>query len=120
MGAVIATVAFLYMLVRFALIGPEVLLGGVRNPVHALRTSFIATKGMGWQLLVFILLIFIAFRVVGWLIGAAAVIVTTLVAGAEGGALVGALIACIVQAALAATFVAVIAAAYRQLGKAPG
>ena len=119
LAGVIGTVAILYMLVRFALIGPEVVLGGIRSPFHALRTSFIATKGMGWQLLVFILLIFIAFRVVGWLIGAAAVIVTTLVAGAEGGALFGALIACIVQAVLAGTFVAVIAAAYRQLGKAP-
>ena len=114
-AAVIGTVVILYMMVRFAFTGPAVLLGGERNPVYALRTSYFATKGIGWQLLVFILLIFIAFRIVGWLITAAVVIVTTLIAGAAGGALVGALIACFVQAALAATFVAVIVSSYRQV-----
>ena len=120
LAAVIGTVVILYMLVRFAFIGPAVLLGGERNPVYALRRSFFATKSIGWQLLVFILLIFIAFRVVGWLITAAVVLLTTLIAGAAGAALIGALIACFVQAALAATFVAVIVASYRQVGGATG
>ena len=114
-AAVIGTVVILYMLVRFAFAGPAVLLGGQRNPVLALRRSFAATQGIGWQLLVFILLIFMAFRIVGWLVTAAAVLVTTLIAGAAGAALVGALIACLVQAALSACFVAVIAASYRQV-----
>ena len=114
-AAVIGTVVILYMLVRFAFAGPAVLLGGQRNPVLALRRSFAATQGIGWQLLVFILLIFMAFRIVGWLVTAAAVLITTLIAGAAGAALVGALIACLVQAALSACFVAVIAASYRQV-----
>ena len=117
-AAVIGTVVILYMLVRLAFTGPAVLLGGQRNPVLALRGSFMATRGIGWQLLVFILLIFVAFRIVGWLMTAAAVLVTTLVAGAAGGELVGALIACVVQGALTACFVAVIAASYRQVGGA--
>ena len=117
-AAVIGTVVILYMLIRFAFAGPAVLLDGQRNPVLALRRSFAATRGIGWQLLVFILLIFVAFRIVGWLITAAVVLVTTLIAGDAGAALVGALIACIVQAALAATFVAVIGASYRQVGGA--
>ena len=115
-GAVMGTVVILYMLVRFAFAGPAVLLDGQRNPVLALRRSFAATRGIGWQLLMFILLIFVAFRIVGWLITAAVVLVATLIAGAAGAALVGALIACIVQAALIACFVAVIGASYRQLG----
>ena len=113
--AVIGTVIIMYMLVRFAFAGPAVLLAGQHNPVLALRGSFAATRGIGWQLLVFILLIFVAFRIVGWLITAAAVLLATLIAGAAGAALVGALIACLVQAALLATFVAVIAASYRQV-----
>ena len=117
-AAVMGTVVILYMLIRFAFAGPAVLLDGQRNPVLALRHSFAATQGIGWQLLMFILLIFVAFRIVGWLITAAAVLVTTLIAGAAGAALVGALIACFIQAALAATFVAVIAASYRQVGRA--
>ena len=117
-AAVMGTVVILYMLIRFAFAGPAVLLDGQRNPVLALRRSFAATQGIGWQLLMFILLIFVAFRIVGWLITAAAVLVTTLIAGAAGAALVGALIACFIQAALAATFVAVIAASYRQGGRA--
>ena len=115
-AAVIGTVVILYMLVRFAFIGPAVLLGGDRNPVYALRTSYFATKGIGWQLLVFNLLIYLAFGIVGWLIKAAVVIVTTLIAGAEGGTLAGNLIDSLAQAALAATFVAVIVASYRQVG----
>ena len=114
-AAVIGSVVILYMLVRFAFIGPAVLLGGERNPIYALRRSFFATKGIGWQMLVFILLIYVAFSIIGWLIQAALVIVTTLVAGAEGGTLIGNLVESAVQAALAATFVAVIAASYRQV-----
>ena len=114
LAAVIGTVVILYMLVRFAFAGPAVLLDGQRNPVLALRRSFAATQGIGWQLLVFILLIFVAFRIVGWLITAAVVLVATLIAGAAGAALVGALVGCLVQAALLACFVAVIAASYRQ------
>ena len=113
--AVIGTVIIMYMLVRFAFAGPAVLLAGQRNPVQILRSSFAATRGIGWQLLVFILLIFLAFRIVGWLITAAAVLLATLIAGAAGAALVGALIACLIQAALLACFVAVIAASYRQV-----
>ena len=119
-AAVMGTVVILYMLIRFAFAGPAVLLDGQRNPVLALRHSFAATRGIGWQLLMFILLIFLAFRIVGWLISAAAVLVTTLIAGAAGAALVGALIACFIQAALLACFVAAIAASYRQVGKLPG
>ena len=114
LAAVIGTVVILYMLVRFAFAGPAVLLDGQRNPVLALRRSFAATQGIGWQLLVFILLIFVAFRIVGWLITAAVVLVATLIAGAAGAALVGALVGCLVQAALLACFVAVIATSYRQ------
>ena len=117
-AAVIGTVVILYTLVRFAFTGPAVLLGGQRNPVLALRQSFFATRGIGWQLLVFILLIFIAFQIVGWLLKAAVVLVTSLVAGAAGGALIGALLDCLVQAAFVATFVAVIASGYRQAGGA--
>ncbi len=114
-AAVLGSVLILYLLVRFAFIGPAVLLGKQRNPVLALRGSLLATRGIGWQLLAFILLIFVAFRIVGWLITAAAVLVATLIAGATGAALIGALVACIVQAALLAVFVAVIAASFRQV-----
>ena len=116
--AFMAIVPTLYVLARFSFVGPLVMLGGVRNPVVALRSSFTVSRGIGWQLLLFLLLIYFAFWIVGWLITAAAVLVTTLIAGAAGAALVGALIACFIQAALAATFVAVIAASYRQGGRA--
>ncbi|MFM5894829.1 MAG: hypothetical protein ACKOQM_10435 [Novosphingobium sp.] len=116
-AAILGTVFILYMMVRFGFIGPVVVLGGTRNPLEALRRSFMATKGIGWQLLVFLLLIYFAFAIVGWLLTSAFAIVATLLAGAEGGHLVGNLIASLVQGAQAATFVAVIAASYRQLGE---
>lgn len=117
-GTAIGAILILYILVRFAFIGPIVLLGGERNPVTALRRSFVATKGIGWQMLVFLLLIYVAFGIVGWLVQVAFTIVATWLAGAEGGLLAGNLVGALVQGALVATFVAAIAASYRQLGSA--
>jgi hypothetical protein len=116
-AAIMGTVFILYMMVRFGFIGPVVVLAGMRNPLEMLRRSFLATKGIGWQLLVFLLLVYFAFGIVGWLVEGAFAIVAALLAGAEGGHLVANLIGSLVQGAQAATFVAVIAASYRQLGE---
>jgi len=115
-AAVICTVVMLYMMVRFAFIGPIVLLGGVRNPIEVLRRSFRATKGIGWQMLVFLLLIYFAFSLVGWLIQGAFAILVSLIAGVEGGLLIGNLLGSLMQGVLAAAFVAVIVSSYRQAG----
>jgi hypothetical protein len=115
-AAVMGSVFILYMMVRFAFIGPIVLLGGLRNPIEVLRRSFQATKGIGWQLLVFLLLVYFAFSLVGWLVQGAFAILVSLIAGAEGGLLVGNLVGSLMQGVLAATFVAAIAASYRQAG----
>lgn len=116
-AAIMGTVFILYMMVRFGFIGPVVVLGGLRNPLEVLRRSYLATKGIGWQLLVFLLLVYLAFGIVGWLVEGAFAIVAALLAGAEGGHLVANLVGSLVQGAQAATFVAVIAASYRQLGQ---
>ena len=113
-AAVLGSVFILYMMVRFAFIGPVVMLGGVRNPVEVLRRSFLATKGFGWQLLVFLLLVYFAFSLVGWLIQGASAILVSLIAGAAGGLLIGNLVGSVMQGVLAAAFVAVIASSYRQ------
>ena len=115
-AAVLGSVFILYMMVRFAFIGPIVLLGGVRNPIEVLRRSFLATKGIGWQLLVFLLLVYFAFSLVGWLVQGAFAILVSLIAGAEGGLLIGNLVGSLMQGVLAAAFVAVIASSYRQAG----
>ena len=117
-GVAMGAVVVLYLLVRFAHIGPFVLLGGELNPISALRRSYLATKGVGWQMLVFFLLIYVAYSIVGWLAQAALKITFTFVAGAATGNLAGNIVDSIVQAALAATFVAAIAASYRQSGAA--
>ena len=115
-AAVLGSVFILYMMVRFAFIGPIVLLGGVRNPIEVLRRSFLVTKGIGWQLLVFLLLVYFAFSLVGWLVQGAFAILVSLIAGAEGGLLIGNLVGSLMQGVLAAAFVAVIASSYRQAG----
>ena len=117
MGMLIGGVLFFYVLARFAFIGPAVVLDGIRNPVQALRGSFLATKGIGWQMLAFLLMIYFAFLIVGWLLQAALVLLVKLIAGAAAATLAGNFVNSVVQAAEVATFVAVIAAAYRQTGK---
>ena len=115
-AAVMGSVFILYMMVRLAFTGPIVLLGGVRNPIEVLRRSFQATKGIGWQLLVFLLLVYFAFSLVGWLVQGAFAILVSLIAGTAGGLLVGNLVGSLMQGVLASAFVAVIAASYRQAG----
>ncbi|MFM5917027.1 MAG: hypothetical protein ACKOOL_05775 [Novosphingobium sp.] len=116
-AAIMGTVFILYMMVRFAFIGPVVVLGKARNPLEVLQRSFQATKGIGWQLLVFLLLIYFAFAIVGWLVQGGFAILAALLGGAEAGRFVANLVGGLMQGAQAATFVAVIAASYRQLGE---
>ncbi|MGB7655159.1 MAG: hypothetical protein WBL74_06735 [Novosphingobium sp.] len=118
LATVLGTVAALYLLARFALIAPLVQLEGIRNPFAALRQSLALTRGCGWQLLGFMVLLYIAVYVVAWLAGAVILLFASLFAPADALQLLQKVLQALSQAAMVPVFAGVLAGLYRQLGGA--
>ena len=112
---VLGAVAGLYVLARFALIAPLVQLRGIRNPFAALRQSLALTRGCGWQLLGFLVLLYIAVYVVAWLAGAVVLLFASLFAPGDVVQLLQKVLQALSQAAMVPVFAGVLAGLYRQL-----
>ncbi|HEX4847085.1 MAG TPA: hypothetical protein VFV30_02990 [Novosphingobium sp.] len=106
-----------YGLSRLSLFGPAVLTEQRFNPFAALRRSLELTRDNGWRLTTFLVLLTLAFRLVGLLIVAAASLLTTVAAGPESAAVVAAFFDSVMQGAYFTFLVAVLSAAYRQLAE---
>ncbi len=112
---IIAAVALVYVLIKFSLLAPAMVIDGIGNPVGALRASWDATRGNSLRLLLFYFLLGIAVVVVAMVLGLitgllVAMLGTSSVAAMLGGALNG-----LLSAIWAVVIVAVISATYRQL-----
>ncbi|MGB3377629.1 MAG: hypothetical protein WBH10_07280 [Allopontixanthobacter sediminis] len=112
---IVAFVALVYVMIKFSLLAPAMIIGGILNPVRALRASWNATKGNSLRLLLFYFLLGIAVVVVAMVFGLVtglfvAMLGTGAVAAMLGGALNG-----LVSAVWAVVIVAVLSATYRQL-----
>ncbi len=112
---IIAAVAFIYVMIKFSLLAPAMVIDGELNPVNALRASWNATKGNSLRLLLFYVLLGIAVVVVAAVFALitglfVAMLGTGSVAAMLGGALNG-----LVSAVWAVVIVAVLSATYRQL-----
>ena len=118
LATVLGAVAGLYILARFALIAPLVQLRGIRNPFAALRQSLALTRGCGWQLLGFLVLLYIAVYVVAWLAGAVILLLASLIAPGETVQLLQKLLQALSQAAMVPVFAGVLAGLFRQLDSA--
>ena len=114
----LGVVAGLYILARFALIAPLVQLRGIRNPFAALRQSLALTRGCGWQLLGFLVLLYIAVYVVAWLAGAVILLLASLIAPGETVQLLQKVLQALSQAAMVPVFAGVLAGLFRQLDSA--
>jgi hypothetical protein len=108
-----------YLLGRLAPLGPVMVAEGRRNPIDALGRTFAVTKGNGWRVLGFFLLVAIggfAAAGVASLIGG---ILFVLVAGKDVGELLGMIVASAAWAAVTVVFLLLYAAVYRQLAGDP-
>ena len=115
LGTVAGVVAALYLAARFALIAPLVQLKGIRNPFAAIRQSLALTRRCGWQLLGFLVLLYIAVYVVAWLAGAVILLFASLFAPSDTVQLLQKVLQALSQAAMVPVFAGVLAGLYRQL-----
>lgn len=113
-------VALVYVMVRISLVAPVVMVDGERNPVAALKRSWGLTRGNAGRLLLFYALLLIGFGIVILLVGGLADLLFRLVLGMELGSTLGTLVSAALQAVMAIFFMAVYAAAHRQLARPEG
>lgn len=108
-------VAVIYVGIRMSMIAPVVAVDRVRNPIKALRRSWELTRGNTGRILLFFLLLGVAFLVVLIVIMAVAGMALALVAGGEAAKIVAAVISSLLTAVMTLYFIAVLASIHRQL-----
>lgn len=115
--ALLSFVAFavlLYPAVKVSLFTPVIAIDKVANPLKAIARSWRLTKGCSLQLFLFYFLLFVVYVVLA-MIAAMISGALALVLGADAGMIVTALISGALSAGGSVVFVAVVAAAHRQL-----
>jgi len=107
-------VLMVYVLVKVSLASPVIAIEKVYNPIRILARSWKLTKGNSFRLFLFYLLLSIAYMVISLVVGIV-VGVLTLALGEQAALIVNALLSGLVGAAAYTVFIAVLAAAHRQL-----
>lgn len=110
----LAAVAVIYLLTKFSLTIPVIVIEGVMNPVRALGRSWSLTRGNSVRLFLFYLMLLLAFVVIAIVIGIAGAIVGFIV-GTGATVFVNALINALTNMAGLTLYLAVLAAVHRQL-----
>ena len=114
-GLAVVGLLVIYAGIKTSLVAPVVVVEGERNPVAALKRSWLLTEGNSLRIGLFYLLVGLAFLVVTSVIVAVAGIIAALIGGAQAGAIAGAVISSALNALMALYFVAMVAATHRQL-----
>ena len=112
-GAIIVVLA-VYVAIKVSLSGPVIAIDKVYNPFKVLARSWRLTKGNSLRLFLFYLLLVIVYFVIALVVGMV-VGVLTFAAGQSVGLIVNAFLSGAISAAAGVVFVAVLAAAHRQL-----
>lgn len=108
----------IYFAARLSLANPAIAVEGLRNPIAALQRSFALTRGNAGRLLVFFVLLVLAFAISVQLIQLVVGLIAELVAGGEVAKLITALTGATLSAAMTVYLLAAGAASYRQLAGA--
>ena len=114
--SLILSIGLVYALIRLSLLLPVIAIEQVRNPLTALRRSWAETRGNVGRLLVFFLLLFVAYMVVLLVIGMIAGAVGLLL-GEAGALILGSVVSGLIAAIATMIFTAVQAAIHRQLAR---
>ena len=112
-GAIVVVLA-IYVAIKVSLSGPVIAIDKVYNPFKVLARSWRLTKGNSLRLFLFYLLLVIVYFVIALVVGMV-VGVLTFAAGQSVGLIVNAFLSGAISAAACVVFVAVFAAAHRQL-----
>ena len=114
-GVILMLVALVYVMVKTSLTAPVVAVDKVRNPIQAIRRSWVLTKGNSVRLALFYLLLFVAFVIVLAVVMGLVGVLLAVVLGGEGARIGAAVISSAIGAVGALYFVAILAAVHRQL-----
>lgn len=108
----------IYLWIKFSLVAPVIAIDNVHNPVAALRRSWLLTKGNSFRLLAFYILLLVVAVVV--MIVGGMIFSIFAIAGEEAGLFANAIGGSLVSMGVLIVFLAVLAAAHRQLaGETP-
>jgi hypothetical protein len=111
---VVGLVALTYVLVKFSLTLPVIVIENVMNPISAIARSWALTKGNSVRLFLFYMLLLLVFGVIAAVLGIVGSI-AGLIGGAEAATFVGALINAAVNMIGLTVYLAVQVSAHRQL-----
>ncbi|WP_121117454.1 glycerophosphoryl diester phosphodiesterase membrane domain-containing protein [Croceibacterium ferulae] len=114
--SLIAAVGLVYVMTRLSLLLPVIAIEQLRNPLAALRRSWAETRGNVGRLLVFFLLLFVAYMVVLLVIGMITSALGMLL-GEAGALIVASVVSGLIAAIATMIFTAVQAAVHRQLAE---
>ncbi len=119
-GFLLFVVPFIYLLGRLSLASPVLVAEMRRSPFAALQRSWAMSRGLGWQIALLILLVYIAALVINVAVSSALGIIIVLLLGNEGvGGLLLAIVGGILSAATTLVATVLLAAIYRALTVRP-
>lgn len=111
----LAAIALIYVMIKVTLLAPAMVIGGVLNPISALKESWSATKGNSLRLLLFFFLLGLAVIVVAAVFGLISGLFVAMLGTGAVAAMIGGVLNGLVSAVWAVLIVAVLSATYRQL-----
>ena len=112
---ILAAVAFIYIMIKFSLLAPAMVIDGFLNPVGALKQSWRATKGNSLRLLLFFFLLGLAVVVVAAVFGLVTGLFVAMLGTGSVAAMIGGALNGLISAIWTVVIVAVLSATYRQL-----
>lgn len=111
----IGVVAFIYVMVKFSLMAPAMVLGATLNPITALRDSWRLTKGNSLRLFGFYVLLGLGATVIAIVISLVSGLFVAMLGQNAAGLLVGGALNGLLAAIWSVLIVCVLAAVYKQL-----
>lgn len=115
LGVAVGVGLAIYLAVRLCLANAVIAIDGLRNPIAALQRSFALTRGNVARLLVFFVLLVLAFIISIQLIQLVIGLLAELLVGGEGAIMIAALTGSALSAAMTVYLLASTAASHRQL-----
>ncbi len=118
-GVAVVAALVIYAAIKTSLVAPVVAVEGERNPIAALKRSWVLTRGNSVRIGVFYLLVLAVFLVVIMVVTAVVGIIAAIIGGPDAGEMAGVVVSAALNAVMALYFVAIIAATHRQLAGEP-
>ncbi|HEY0325177.1 MAG TPA: hypothetical protein VGC46_04270 [Allosphingosinicella sp.] len=119
-GFLLFIIPFIYLLGRLSLASPVLVAEMPRAPFSALERSWALSRGLGWQIALLVLLVYVAALIINVAVSSALGVIIALLLGSEGvGGLLLAIVGGLLSAATTLVATVLLAAIYRALTSRP-